>query len=57
MKAWQPWFALVSAGGLVVMLLGWGWLDALGFLVSAAPLLYGLVAWRRRRHELKSAPT
>lgn len=49
MKTWQPWFGLLAASGLVVMLLGEGWLDALGFVISAAPLAYGFAAWWGRR--------
>lgn len=49
MRAWQPWLGLVAASGLVVMLLGEGWLDGLGLLISASPISYGLTAWWRRR--------
>ncbi len=49
MKTWEPWFGLASAGGLVVMLLGAGWVDTLGFTISAAPLAWGLLAWWRHR--------
>jgi len=49
MKTWQPWFGLFAASGLVVMLLGSGWLDAVGFALVAAPIVYGAVAcWRHR---------
>lgn len=53
MRAWQPWLGLFAASGLVVMLMGKGWLDALGFVLAAAPLAYGVVAWWRHRHEAR----
>lgn len=53
MKAWQPWFGLLSASGLVVMLLREGVLDGLGFFIAASPLAYGAVAWLRHRHDSK----
>lgn len=55
MKTWQPWFGLFAASGLVVMLLEEGWLDVLGFVMAAAPIAYGLVAWWRHRHDPKRA--
>lgn len=51
MRAWQPWFGLFAASGLVVMLLTDGWLDGLGFAIAAAPLAYGLGAWWSRRSQ------
>lgn len=55
MKTWQPWFGLLAAGGLVVMLLGEGWVDVLGFVLAAAPFAYGLAAWWRHRHDTKNS--
>ncbi len=49
MKQWEPWFGLASGIGLVVMLLGVGWVDAAGFVVAAAPIVYGFIAWLRLR--------
>lgn len=57
MRPWQPWFGLSSAVGLGVMLLGEGWLDALGFAVAVAPLAHGAVAlWRHRPGSAEQAP-
>lgn len=47
--SWQPWFGLASGAGLVLMLVGEGWVDVAGFAVAAAPLLLGLRAWLRGR--------
>ena len=49
MKKWQPWLGLASGLGLVLMLVGEGFVDALGFAVSVAPLALGVGAWLRHR--------
>ncbi len=49
MKTWQPWFGLTAASGLVVMLLGEGVLDVVGFAIAAAPFAYGVISWWRHR--------
>lgn len=49
MKQWEPWAGLASGIGLVVMLIGAGFVDAAGFVIAAAPLIYGLIAWLRYR--------
>ena len=49
MRHWEPWFSLLAASGLVVMLVGEGWGDLAGFAIAVSPLVYGLAAWFRRR--------
>lgn len=44
MRGREPWFGLVSAAGLGVMLVSEGLLDVLGLAVAVAPLIYAAVA-------------
>lgn len=51
MKAREPWIGLAGIAGLVLMLLGDGPIDLLGFVIATGPLAFGLgAALIRRRH-------
>lgn len=43
----EPYLGFLTAVGLVVLLLGEGWVDLVGLLLAAAPLGYGLIRWLR----------
>lgn len=50
----EPWVSLVSAAGLIVMLIGDGAADIIGLLIAAAPLVYGFGAVLVRRDESRT---
>lgn len=51
----EPWLGVASAAGLVLMLVGEGVADVVGFLVAIVPLAYGVgAALARRTHDRSS---
>lgn len=51
MSPYEPWLGVASAAGLVVMLLGDGTADLLGFLIAVVPLAYAVSSVVARRRE------